>query len=78
VSSLAVDASLGRAFALVGNAIAVYDLNNFQLLGTVPVSGVSLGHPASAYPHLVRWGGDGLAFVDTDEVFLVRSPLFGP
>jgi hypothetical protein len=78
VSSLAVDASLGRAFALVGNAIAVYDLNNFQLLGTVPVSGVSLEHPANAYPHLVRWGGDGLAFVDTDEVFLVRSPLFGP
>jgi hypothetical protein len=48
------------------------------VLGTVPVSGVSLEHPASAYPHLVRWGGDGLAFVDTDEVFLVRSPLFGP
>jgi hypothetical protein len=77
-ASVTVDAALGRAFALVDAGIAVYDLNNFQLLGTVPVSAVSLDHPALAYPHIVRWGRDGVAFLDSDEVFLIRSPLFAP
>jgi hypothetical protein len=77
-SSMTVDPVLGRAFMLQDNGIAVYDLNNYQLLGTVPVTGVALDHPAVAYPHVVRWGNDGVAFLDSDEVFLVRSPLFGP
>jgi hypothetical protein len=77
-ASMTVAPALGRAFMLQGDGIAVYDLNNYQLLGTVPVSGYALDHPALAYPHLVRWGSDGVAFLDTDEVFLVRSPLFAP
>ena len=76
--SMTVDPALGRAYMLVDAGIAVYDLNNYQLLGTVPVSGFVLDHPALAYPHLVHWGSDGVAFLDTDEVFLVRSPLFAP
>jgi trimeric autotransporter adhesin len=77
-SSTAVDPVLGRAFMLVDSGIAVYDLNNFQHLGTVAVPNISLTHPALSYPHLVRWGTNGLAFLDEDEVFIVRSPLFGP
>jgi hypothetical protein len=77
-ASMTVDPVLGRAFMLVNEGIAVYDLNNFQLLGTVPVTGFALDHPAIAYPHLQRWGTDGVAFLDTDEVFLIRSPLFAP
>lgn len=77
-ASMTVAPALGRAFMLEGDGIAVYDLNNYQLLGTVPVSGFVLDHPALAYPHLVLWGPDGAAFLDTDEVFLVRSPLFAP
>lgn len=77
-ASIAVDPALGRAFVLTGTGVSVYDLNNFQLLGTVAVSGYAGNHPASDYPHIVRWGTDGIAFLDADEVFLLRSPLFGP
>lgn len=76
--STAVDPVLGRAFLLQSDRIEVYDLNNYQLLGTVPIYSFSPGHPATAYPHLVRWGTDGVAFRDPDALFLFRSPLFGP
>lgn len=77
-SALAVDARLGRAFVLADGGINVYDLNTFQLLGSVPVPGPSFEHPALLVSRLVRWGTDGLAFLDQDEVYIVRSPLFGP
>lgn len=72
------DPATGRAFMLAGSGIAVYDLNNFQLLGTVPVPGINLDHPARLSTRLVRWGTDGIAFLDVDELFLVRSPIFAP
>jgi hypothetical protein len=75
--AMAVDAGLGRAFILSGSAIIVYDLNTFQALATVPVSGISSDHPALAVSRLVRWGDTGLAFVDTNQVFLISSPIFG-
>lgn len=77
-SALLPDPVTGRAFLLVGSGIAVYDLNNFQLLGTVPLAGVTLEHPALIAPRLVRWGDDGLAFLDAQDLFLVRSPIFAP
>jgi hypothetical protein len=77
-SALLPDPATGRVFMLTGSGIAVYDLNNFQLLGTVPVSGIALDHPAIISPRLVRWGTDGIAFLDADELFLVRSPIFAP
>lgn len=70
------DPVAGRAYLVVDAGIAVYDLNNFQLLGTVPVSGMGFDHPAIAKTRLVRWGSDGLAFLDMDELFIVRSPMF--
>ena len=77
-SAILPDPATGRAFMLVGSGIAVYDLNNFQLLGTVPVTGINLDHPALISPRLVRWGSDGIAFLDADDLFLVRSPIFAP
>ena len=77
-SAVLPDPATGRAFLLVESGIAVFDLNHFQLLGTVPVSGITLDHPALSAPRLVRWGTDGLAFLDADDLFLVRSPIFAP
>lgn len=77
-SAILPDPATGRAFMLVGSGIAVYDLNNFQLLATVPVANVNLDHPALISPRLVRWGPDGIAFLDADDLFLVRSPIFAP
>lgn len=75
--ALAVDPRLGRAFVLTESGIRVYDLNTFQLLGSVAVSG-GFEHPALLVSRLVRWGNDGVAFLDEDQLFIVRSPLFGP
>jgi hypothetical protein len=76
--ALLPEPATGRAFMLVEGAIAVYDLNNFQLLGTVPVANINLDHPALIFPRLVRWGSDGIAFLDFDDLFAVRSPIFAP
>jgi hypothetical protein len=76
--ALLPDPATGRAFMMVGGGIAVYDLNNFQLLGTVPVANINLDHPALISPRLVRWGSDGIAFLDFDDLFVVRSPIFAP
>ncbi|HEX8317378.1 IPT/TIG domain-containing protein [Longimicrobium sp.] len=77
-TAITVDARLGRAFVLADGGIVVYDLNTFQQLGTVPVSGPSLDHPALLVSRLVRAGDDAMAFLDTDELYIIRSPLFGP
>jgi hypothetical protein len=76
--ALAVDASLGRAYALTATGITVYDINTRQALGTVPVSGINIGQLATYGVRLVRWGTDGLAFLDEDDLFIVRSPIFAP
>lgn len=76
--AIAVDARLGRAFVLADAAIHAYDLNTFQLLGSVPLSGLSFEHPAAVVSRLVRCGADALAFRDTSGVHIIRSPLFAP
>ncbi|HEX8209948.1 MAG TPA: IPT/TIG domain-containing protein [Longimicrobium sp.] len=81
--SLAVDPALGRVFVLrdpipTGNGIAVYDLNTFQLLGTVLVSNLAFHHPAARSARLLRWGRDGLAFLDQDELVIIRTPIAAP
>jgi hypothetical protein len=76
--ALASDPDLGRAFMLSGSQINVYDLNTFQLLGSVSVPTPSLDHPALRSTRLLRWGPDGLAFVDQTRLIILRSPIFGP
>jgi hypothetical protein len=72
------DLQTGRAFFLRDNDIRVSDLNSFQPLGTLPVPAMQFEHPATQRRHLVRWGADGLAWHDADQVFLLRSPLVAP
>ena len=75
---VAVDVATGRAFFLGESGISVYDLTTFILLGTIPLSGASFDHPAVANTRLVRWGTNGLAFLDKDELFIITSPLVAP
>jgi hypothetical protein len=77
-SAITVDAETGRAYMLVTGAVQVYDLNTFQLLGTINVPGYSLAPFGAAFSRLVRWGADGLAFRDREEIFIVRSPVVAP
>jgi hypothetical protein len=77
VVAMAVDPALGRAFLLTASGIRVYDLNTFALLGTVPVA-AHFPHAGAIISRLVRWGTDGLAFLDMNQLQLVQSPLFGP
>ena len=66
---------MGRAYLLSGSFIHVYDLNTFVLLGSIAISTPSI--PFGGATQLVRWGTDGLAFVDNTRVFLITSPLIG-
>lgn len=73
--AIAVDGETGRAFVLEDAGIAVYDINNFLRLATIPAAGWTMGHPATSVHRMVRWGRDGLAFLDADELFIVRSAI---
>jgi len=73
-----VDPSLGRAYVLNGAQITVYDLNTFQILGQILLPAVAFDHPASRNTRLVRWGTDGLAFLDQTRLIIVRAPMIGP
>lgn len=77
-SAIMADPATGRVFMIAEGGIRVYDMNTYQLLGIIPVSGFSFDHPALANTRLVRWGSDGLAFLDQDELFLIRSPIVAP
>ena len=72
------DARTGRAFFLGDDGIRVADINTYHVLGTIPVPPLSFEHPATQRKHVVRWGADGLAYHDADEVFIIRSPIAGP
>jgi hypothetical protein len=71
------DLATGRAFFLGSGGIGVGDLNTFAQIATLPVPAVQF-EPAPQRRHLVRWGVDGLAFHDADEVFILRSPIVAP
>lgn len=77
-SAIAVDPDLGRAYLLIGAEIRVHDLNTFQHLGSVAIPAPSFDHPALVSTRLLRWGTDGLAFLDQTRFITVRSPLIGP
>jgi hypothetical protein len=70
------DVQTGRAFFLGNGVIQVGDINTFTQLGTLTVSTADY-EPAPQRRRLVRWGADGLAFHDADEVFILRSPMAG-
>ena len=79
--SVLVDAALGRAFVLYQGRIAVHDLNDFGLIGTVSftatqdVPGGPFGNPR---PSMSRCGADCIAWVDGKRLVLVNSPIFAP
>lgn len=76
--SVLPDTALGRAYVLQENgAIEAFDLYTFQSLGSVQVSGSAIDF-FNARVHLVKWGADGLAFVDGSQLFLIRTPLAAP
>ena len=77
-TALAVDPDLGRAYMIVGSELRIYDLNTFQHLATLTVPSLSFDHPALVSTRLLRWGTDGLAFIDQTRFFTVRSPIIGP
>ena len=77
-NAMAVDAALGRAYILTEGGIGVYDLNNFQHLGTIGFGMANFDHPALVNGRLVRCGTDGLAFLDQTRLFIVRSPIVRP
>lgn len=72
------DVRTGRAFFLTDRYIRVSDINTFGMLGTLPTPMLRFEHPSAQRRHLVRWGADGLAWHDADELFLLRSPIVGP
>jgi hypothetical protein len=72
---VAPDSALGRVYFLSGSGstwtLSAYDQNNFSLIGSVAVAGIS-GTPTS----LVRWGTNGLAFrTSGNQVFLIQTSL---
>ena len=78
--SMMIDADLGRAYAMFAGRIAVYDMNSFALLGNVAIS-EALGVPKDEVPprpRMVRCGSDCIAWTDTKQVVLARSPMFAP
>ncbi|HYR06658.1 MAG TPA: IPT/TIG domain-containing protein [Longimicrobium sp.] len=72
------DVQTGRAFFLTERYIRVSDINTFVLRGTLPIPPQAFENPATQRRHLVRWGTDGLAWHDADQLFLLRSPIVGP
>jgi hypothetical protein len=77
-SPVAVDPATGRIFAPRDGGLQVYDANTFQLLATLPwPAGVSFNlYDGTA--KMLRVGTDGLAFVDEDELIIIRGPMIGP
>jgi hypothetical protein len=75
---LAADPATGRVFMISSGGIHVRDMNTFQELGVIPVADFNLPHPAAFGSPLVRWGTNGLAFLDENELFIIRSPLVAP
>lgn len=69
------DVETGRVYFLATTRITVADLNTFDVLATLPVPPLAFEPASETRRHLVRWGADGLAWHDADEVFILRSPV---
>jgi hypothetical protein len=72
------DVQTGRAFFLTDRYIRVADINTFAVQGTLSIPLQAFEPAADQRRHLVRWGTDGLAWHDADQLFLLRSPIVGP
>lgn len=72
--------ALGRAFFLKNDGeLSAYDLDTFQLLGSVTVAGVQNTEAIGDYwMPIVRWGTDGIAFRDGTHTFILRTTLAQP
>lgn len=75
-ASMLADSSVGRTFFVGGTdsggtKLAAFDQRTFTPAGTLNIYGI----PASKLWNLIRWGTDGLAFRNTDQIFIVRTPL---
>lgn len=71
---LAPDPQAGRVYVVRDGAIHVHDMNTFQSLGQITFpAGVSFDFDVPY--RMVRVGSDGLAFCDSDEVIVIRSPI---
>lgn len=76
-SPVGVDPATGRIFAVRDGGLQVVDMNTFQLLATLPWP-TSVALPQGGPQKLVRFGSDGMAVVGTNELILIRSPMFAP
>lgn len=72
------DTRTGQAYFLNGSGIRVADINTFATLAFIPVPPLQFESWHEQRRHLVRWGSDGLAYHDADQVFILRSPIVGP
>jgi hypothetical protein len=71
LGTMTTDAMLGKAYFLYPGAIVSFDLNHH-----LPLEQITTSHPlpANLKPlRLLRWGGDGLAFVSADGIHLVTG-----
>jgi uncharacterized repeat protein (TIGR01451 family) len=77
---VAPDSTVGRAYLLYSpgggstRQINAYDLTTFVLKGSEPIGEVNTGYSSTA-ASLVRWGSDGLAYIDTAN-FTQRGQLY--
>ncbi|MDX1647644.1 MAG: hypothetical protein R3304_10905 [Longimicrobiales bacterium] len=72
------DPETGRVYLLDGDEIRVFDMNTFLLLGSIPLGSYGFGEEGDRIPTLVRWGDDGLAFLSSTLLVVVRSPIVAP
>lgn len=73
---VAPDPATGRIFVIRNWELHIYDMNTLQPLGTVALP-QGLTFDGFRRHRMVRVGTDGLAFLDTDELVVLRSPVFG-
>jgi hypothetical protein len=83
-SGLTVDVPNNRIFFLSNEStgtpswsIKAYRLDNFLLIGTISLPGVSINFPYCESPHrLIRWGENGLAINDSNNsVYFIQTNL---
>lgn len=78
------DSTLGRAWVIptsyqINNGqILAYDEATFNLIGSLPVTGIGT-YPAYSYnstpADLIRWGQNGLAFRTPSQLFVLQGPI---
>ncbi|MBK8810106.1 MAG: VCBS repeat-containing protein [Acidobacteria bacterium] len=75
--SIVVDSNLRKAFMLTSDSIVAFDMDTYNLQGTIPYPNP---YPNISPSNLIRWGANGLAFRvgasdGNSSIFIVQSPL---